>query len=305
MNPVLTKIVRTLDKPEYFFRPMQLLRRLRRQFEANDGRFETLTLPWGHDLEVRLNENVGFSIWHLGIYDLVLSEVIWRLLDPGEIAADIGANLGYVTSLMAARTGARGQVFAFEPHPALFGQLSANAARWTSSRDTGRVNLVQSAVSDKRGNGVLGVPDSFGSNSGLAFLVDEKNADSAVKTMPVSLRALDEMFENAPCPLVIKIDTEGNEIDVLKGASRLLREKKIRDIIFEDHVAYPSAPMTLLTNAGYTLFKIQKGFFGPSLVDASVSKGSAWEPPNYLATRDAARARARMADRGWRVLKEH
>ena len=305
MNPVLTKIVRTLDKPEYFFRPMQLLRRLRRQFEANDGRFETLTLPWGHDLEVRLNENVGFSIWHLGIYDLVLSEVIWRLLDPGEIAADIGANLGYVTSLMAARTGARGQVFAFEPHPALFGQLSANAARWVSYPNSGQVNLVQAALSVKSGTGVLGVPDSFEHNSGLSFLVDENNANVGLKTIPVSLKAMDEVFEDAPSPQVVKIDTEGHELDVLNGASRLLREKKIRDIIFEDHLAYPSAPMTLLTGAGYTLFKIKKGFFGPSLVDPSIVETSIWEPPNYVATLDAPRARARMAKRGWNVLKEH
>src|SRR6476659_2673104 len=96
-----------LNKPEYFFRPIQLLRRVVRSragLQSRRGRREMLHLPWGHEIQFRIDENVGFSLWHLGVYDLVVSEALWRLVHPGEDdAIDAGANLGYMTSLLAAR----------------------------------------------------------------------------------------------------------------------------------------------------------------------------------------------------------
>src|ERR687886_1998553 len=108
----MLKLPLQLDKPEYFFRPTQLIQRLRQHLihKTPSGEFEKIRLPWGVDIRVRPTETIGSSICRLGVYDLTVSEVIWRLLEPGEQAVDVGANIGYMTSLMAARVGKTGNV---------------------------------------------------------------------------------------------------------------------------------------------------------------------------------------------------
>ena len=61
-------------------------------------------------MRIRPADDVGRAIWRLGVYDLPVTELIWRLLDPGDSAFDVGANLVYMTGVMAARVGAQGQV---------------------------------------------------------------------------------------------------------------------------------------------------------------------------------------------------
>ncbi len=61
-------------------------------------------------MRVRPAEGVGRSLWRLGVYDLVTCELCWRLLDPGETAVDVGANIGVVTGLLARRAGPAGEV---------------------------------------------------------------------------------------------------------------------------------------------------------------------------------------------------
>src|SRR5204862_4775408 len=107
---------------------------------------------------------MGRSMWHLGIYDLVLSESLWRLIAPGEACADVGSNIGYTACLMAARSGSGGKVVAFEPHPHLREELAANVARWRGL--AAPVEQLASAASDHAGKGRLRIPDRFSENSG-------------------------------------------------------------------------------------------------------------------------------------------
>ena len=48
-----------------------------------------------------------------GIYDLIVTEILWRLINKGEIAVDVGANIGYMTSLMAAKVASSGKVYSY------------------------------------------------------------------------------------------------------------------------------------------------------------------------------------------------
>ena len=90
-------------------------------------------------------ETIGRAILRLGVYDLCVSESICRLLDPGESAIDVGANLGYMTSLMAAKAGKCGSVESFEPHPDLMPNfwvtLIAGALTGSNGRSTCRRSL--------------------------------------------------------------------------------------------------------------------------------------------------------------------
>jgi FkbM family methyltransferase len=294
---------RITDKPQYVFHPTRALRRLMHRFTAKDGRVEIAQLPWGLPLEVKMSDSVGFSIAAGGVFDPAVTEALHRLIDPGDLVVDAGANVGYLTSLAAVRAGGNGRVISFEPHPTVFGLLERNAARW---RDTGgieNVELRQVALSDKKGQGTLLAGDTFEANMGLSALASEgaPDAGSDPNSFSVQLERLDEAVDAEKVDL-LKIDVEGHEADVLRGAERLLGEQAIRDIVFEDHDQYPSEVTRIVEDKGYELIAIANDLGGLRLL-APADRGEvrAWPGPNYLATMDPGRARERLGARGWQV----
>jgi FkbM family methyltransferase len=295
--------IRGLLKPEYLFTPRQLLLRMVSFYKSAGPGFEVLELPWKLPLEVKPTETLGFAIWRFGVYDLAVSEVLWRLTDPGDWAADVGANVGYMTSILAVRVGSRGKVTAFEPHPTIFEQLQRHVSQWAKRADLGQVELIRCALSNERGETELLIPDHFVHNPMLAFIKNSLNDSKIASSIPVLVTTLDEAFRDHECPSLIKVDTEGNECSVFEGGHGLLSRKAIRDILFEDHGEYPTAAMSLLERHGYSLFRIRKRLLGPSLTDPQWRRETdLWEPPSYLATADPGRAIARLSSRGWRVL---
>ena len=288
-----------LNKPEYVYRPAQLFRRLQRLHLPSD-RPLLVKLPWGHQLRVNPTEVIGASILQLGLYDLPASEVAWRLFPEGGCSFDIGANLGYFSSLLAARGGPHARVVAFEPSPEVFAQLSENAALWGTP-----VELRQQAVGDRDGVSTLLVPTEK-LNGGLARLREAKsplNPDAPTQSVSVPVIRLDSL-EPRPRIDFLKIDIEGAELNALKGAEQLLAQRLIRDILFEDHEGSASAVLTLLRAAGYSIYRIRREFLGPRLVAPETNpRQFVWEPPNYLATLDPSRALELVSPRGWQVLK--
>src|SRR5213596_3121288 len=102
--------------------------------------------------------------WRLLAYtswQFPVSEVLWRLVHAGDICLDIGANIGYMTSLLAIKTGDGRRVFAFEPHPKIFGRLKMNveffAIRW-------RIMTSQNAIGAADGQANLLEPVDFDTN---------------------------------------------------------------------------------------------------------------------------------------------
>src|ERR1700682_4087610 len=102
------KAIGRLFKPEYVYRPKQFYLRVVRGFRR-ETRCVDLRLPWGTSIYVHPEHHIGRAIWHLGLYDLAVTEALWRLVDSGELAVDIGANIGYMTGVMAVRAGASGR----------------------------------------------------------------------------------------------------------------------------------------------------------------------------------------------------
>src|SRR3569623_794508 len=112
-------LLKLFKQPEYFFRPRQVALKLGRTVRAH-REFEDVTLPWGATMRIRPGEHIGSRIWHRGVFDLVVLEAIARLIEPGESALDIGANIGQMTNLMSHRVGPKGRGLSFEPHPGVF-----------------------------------------------------------------------------------------------------------------------------------------------------------------------------------------
>lgn len=308
-------LINYLNRPEYIFRPSQLYHRILRSQSVGTpspnketNPFETVLLPWGVTIKIRPSpsEVVGRSLWAMGIYDLIVTEALWRLIDSGETAIDVGVNIGYMTTIMAKRVGKTGKVLSFEPNPEVYEELTENIKLWQEDLGWHQIHAQKIALSNQSGVGVLSIPQRNREEASLISptqIRDTQNNESNFKTYTVSLKTLDELLKSGESIGLIKIDVEGHELEVLQGATDLITKQKIRDIIFEEHRGYPSPVTQFLEEHGYTVFRLWKGFWKPLLEPPTKKRVHQWEPPSYLATIDRARALERFKKRGWSVLQ--
>jgi FkbM family methyltransferase len=299
-----------LTRPEYFFQPKVAVRRVFHRSVPADGLYSQQNTPWQASIRYKTGEEIGRSLELMGIYDLSVSEVLWRLSDPGDFVCDIGANIGYTVSLLAARVGKQGKVICFEPHPEISEDLKANAHIWQEQLGWNQVDCRSIALSDHEGTAILHIPVGFDKNRGIATLSannleSSEREQGATQDVTVQIDTLDNVLEvEKKSPTLLKVDVEGHEMSVFRGASKSLKD--IRDVIYEEHDPHPAETTRLLQDQGFQIYQILKGFFGPVLLDPTsplVEKMALyWEPANYLATKDSARAQQRMKKKGWACL---
>jgi FkbM family methyltransferase len=287
-------------KPWYVYRPAQLLRRLGCSISP-PGSEATIRLPWGPAIQVDATKSIGKSLAQTGVYELATSELLWRLIRPGDRVLDIGANVGYMTALMVRRAGPDGMVFAFEPHPRLFERLAKNVERLASGNGCAEFRLFQKAVSDREGPVSLVCPQDFAANDGVATL--ETSALSQEQVISVEAVTLDRIFDDRDEFSVAKIDVEGHELHVLRGGAKFL-SSRVRHVVFEDHEGPGSPVAELLQEFGFTL--LQFGWSLSRLKFATAAEGrltKRYEAPNFIATKDAGEVLERCRPAGWQVLR--
>jgi FkbM family methyltransferase len=296
-------LLKPLSRPEYFFRPRQIVHRFKRALRRKPlGEFEMVTLPWGSQIRVRPEEVIGSNIWSYGVFDLMVTEALCRLLDRGETALDIGANIGQMSNLMRHLAGGKGQVISFEPHPEIFSELKYNLQSLPVPEGSARVDLHNCALSEAAGEAKLEFGPAWKVNRGTAKLAT--GASSSGQSVNVRLLPLDQVVDQATKVGVCKIDVEGHELQVFRGAKKLLTDRRIRDIVLEDHEPFPSSVHSHLIGQGFTLFSLHYALWRPRLVPASPQTrfDEGKEGKNYLATLDPERATARFRGAGWRCL---
>lgn len=287
-------------KPWYVFRPRQLAVRIARGLSGKPGDRVTVPMPWGSVLTVNPNETIGSSVWTTGIYDIAVSELLYRLLPIGGHALDAGANIGYMTNLMATKSGKSGTVHAFEPHPVVGQRLRDNVAALPKAR-TATVQVHPVALSDKPGTAKLVLPENFADNEGIGYLASDAS-DASAQGYDVPTMTLDGLFPSGRFD-VMKMDVEGHEASVLRGATRLLHEHAIRHIVFEEHDGPASEPCKILQAAGYTLFQVGWHLRGLILADLSAPRVcKTYEAPSYLATLEPSDAVQAAKPSGWQIF---
>ncbi|KKM39490.1 hypothetical protein LCGC14_1564570 [marine sediment metagenome] len=182
-----------------------------------------------------------------------------RFLKPGMTCVDVGANQGFYTILMRKKVGDVGQVFAFEPSSLelmkLFDNLSLN------NLNSGSCYITPLALSYHIGKSrYYENTEGHASRSSLAPLA--KEVRGKVLLTEVGTTTLDFLKGTAPLTRLdlLKIDTEGAELEVLRGARRTLKELKPTIIIEIADVCtrqfgYPSSYLvTFLEDHGYQVF---------------------------------------------------
>jgi FkbM family methyltransferase len=138
------------------------------------------------------------------------------LVLPGMTIADIGANVGFYTLEMAAGVGRTGRVLAFEPDPFNFPLLHARAKTAASAN----VDAYQVALGDKNGRALLHSSAYNRADNRLSPSHTEPN----VEVCEVEVRTLDEFLSARGTPALdaLKIDVQGSEAHVLRGARKTL-----------------------------------------------------------------------------------
>jgi FkbM family methyltransferase len=162
-----------------------------------------------------------FFAWHVDSYEPGTVKALLGAIVPGSVVYDIGAHVGFI-SLMAGRKLAAngGRVLALEPSPANFSLLQWHV-RINDMAD--RVTVKRTLVGDGTRDAVPFVvrPGEFTANS-LAYEIE---GGEAVPTPMTTVDALVQSGEIAP-PTHMKIDVEGYEAAVLRGATATLQRHR-------------------------------------------------------------------------------
>ena len=140
-----------------------------------------------------------------GTYEPEQTQLFQQRVPAGSVVFDVGAHVGYYTVLSAVLTCPEGRVFAFEPNPANHSFLQRHVAL----NRLGNVTIENAAAADRNGT----APFAFGTGSGTGRL------DSGGTLHVRTVRLDDFCSEHGVHPQFLKIDVEGAELDVLRGAA--------------------------------------------------------------------------------------
>jgi len=240
----------------YKFKPLARLIRGRLNRAAPAGLTE---------VKVAAGDLAGFSIlldmqidkdYWLGTYEPELQSALHELIPAGAVVYDVGANIGYVSLLLAKAAGETGKVFAFEALPSNVVQLRRNVEL---NAMQSRVMVVAKAVTKAHGpvRFLVHASGGMGKAVGSAGRDDHYQAEVSVDGI-----SLDEFtFEQGnPPPQVVKMDIEGGEVMALPGMRRLLAEV-CPLMLMELHGPESSrVAWKTLTDAGYEIRWMQPGF---------------------------------------------
>ena len=144
-------------------------------------------------------------------FDLGTAMTIWSLLKPDDIFFDIGANCGYLSDIGSQKIGIDGRVIAIEPNPLAFKILTM--------RGVENITAINKVASQNSKGAFRMHRPFYRQTSGSRFLEDSHGKIKSV--------SLDDLYKESRKSRValIKIDTEGAELFVLKGAEQILKEQ--------------------------------------------------------------------------------
>jgi FkbM family methyltransferase len=288
-------------KPEYLFRPSQIVRRLIVESQERPSNSTVVELPWNFPIRVTPTETIGWAIYSRAIYELPLTEALFRLARPGDVVVDGGANVGYVTSLLAARVGSTGVVHSFEPNPDVFAQLEQNCQIWRKLTNCPSINLHPEALGPTRGTATLHIPDDSDWNGGRAS-IELSTIEKPGQRTEVRVEALDDVLRKYDRISVIKLDLEGFEYQALRGMETLLREQRVGAVVFEELDPFPAITHNFLKGLGFSIFGLDYRLTGLVCLPDREPRGDliSGPPKNYLATRSPQETARELESGFWR-----
>ena len=155
-------------------------------------------------------------------YQLALELLIYRLLRPGDIWIDVGANIGLVSLCAVSRIGQHGRGFAFEPHPFAYQRLE----RHVSMNRIQCLRCANVALGSENKTALLTMRPHLGQSSLIGV------HDQALETITVPVMRGDDVLSLPGGEVaLLKVDVEGYELEVLRGLVGVLDRRNTGVIV--------------------------------------------------------------------------
>lgn len=188
-------------------------------------------------------------------YEDKFQTALLESVQPGECVWDVGANTGLYSKKFSAIVGPQGKVCAFEPSPLNLQTLRAE------TNSLANLEILPIALGEKETTALFQQgEDSLGATSRI--VVDGSGSNPNSVTVSVSTGDILISAGKVPVPNLIKIDTEGFELEVLRGLGNTLGRPELRMLFIEVHFkllrerGFPEAPREIekmLETAGFSL----------------------------------------------------
>jgi FkbM family methyltransferase len=196
---------------------------------------------------------VGRSLELYGEYSEGEMEVFRQFVQPGHVVLDVGANIGAHTLYFANTVGRRGTVLAFEPQRVVFQTLCANMALNSISH----VYCNNVAVGAESGTVLVPPLDAYSSqNFGSLSLIDSKEG---VRVQKITLDSLNLSRCN-----FVKIDVEGMELHVLRGAQQTIERHKPVLYVENDRHDQSAELTRFIDSLGYDMYRHCPVYYNPN-----------------------------------------
>jgi FkbM family methyltransferase len=208
---------------------IRLRRRLWDHFKRR-GVSRPVRVRWfdGLRLDLVLGNDQSHCLFVGGSFEPNEFAFLASFLKPGMVVVDAGANEGFYSLFMARRVAPDGRVIAVEPSPRERQRLEHNLA----INDIRNVHVVNAGLADRVGHGMLHIAEAEhnGQNTLGGFVYEGVRSLGA---LPIQLQPLDDVLARLGAGRVdlIKMDVEGAELDVLRGATRTLAAGPV--VLFE------------------------------------------------------------------------
>lgn len=183
-----------------------------------------LVMDFVNDTQLLVKRRLGGRLHYvLGLAEFDDMAFVAHYLRADEMFADVGANIGAYSVMAAACAGAR--CAAFEPTPRAYRYLADNVAL---NRLGSQVELCHAAVGAAPGE--LAMTAGMGE---VNHMLGPGEADAAGERVSVPVVTLDAFFAGRGSPSLVKVDVEGFETEVMRGADALLKHQPPAALLLE------------------------------------------------------------------------
>lgn len=194
------------------------------------NRYIAYPFPGGR-IYLNLHESPMMVKRAIGFYEKEKMKVLRASLKPGMIFVDAGANKGYFTLTAARIVGAQGRVITFEPEPTNCGWIEKSIAR----NGYENITLHRIALGHANEESPLYLSDKSGWHTLVAS--SDRGTEDNKGIITVTKRTLDSILEEHDLPTVdvMKVDVEGSELDLLRGATHTLSAASSMIMVMDLH----------------------------------------------------------------------
>jgi len=223
----------------------------------------------GASFVVPLNEDIGWRLVNIREYEEDEICCLEGIVRDDDLCVDVGGNIG-IYSVFMARKASAGKVVAFEPIPINRKMLALNLAL----NNLDNVEIMDCVLSDTTGD----VSFSVSKDSAYSSMRPTNRKEESC-SLQVRSRTFDELFASKGIKVgIVKVDVEGAELLVLRGAARLLSDPAIRpravlvELSVENQSAYgyhPGDVVRYMRTVGYDAYCIK----GPGLLKGWPHRG--------------------------------